>query len=300
PVTPAVAAPRTPPPVAAPAPPPQPSSPPEEAPPSSSGPVTLARVREQWPLILQHLEPLSRSAWMIAMNATPVDYGDGDVLTLAFGNQADIAAFRKLANGKGPSQDLRAAIQSVLGVNVRYLTRRGGESDADRPADGGGASTPASPGSSAPSAPAAGSSAPRASSTPPAPSASRPSAAPVTEWTVAPIPAGEPGVAEASAQPGAAALADGAAGLAVDDEPEEAASALAQVLTLQRDGEVSTEPDLPADDDVPPAAAASRPVQTPRAPRTHGIERVGEAVVRQLLGATFVREEPYTPPTRFN
>ena len=26
----------------------------------------------------------------------------------------------------------------------------------------------------------------------------------------------------------------------------------------------------------------------------------GEAVVRQKLGATFVREEPYTPPSRFN
>ena len=27
--------------------------------------------------------------------------------------------------------------------------------------------------------------------------------------------------------------------------------------------------------------------------------RYGEAVVRQMLGATFVREEPFTSPTRF-
>ncbi|WP_232531751.1 DNA polymerase III subunit gamma and tau [Microbacterium halophytorum] len=31
-----------------------------------------------------------------------------------------------------------------------------------------------------------------------------------------------------------------------------------------------------------------------------GVERRGEAVVRQLLGATFLHEEPYDPPTRFN
>jgi len=30
-----------------------------------------------------------------------------------------------------------------------------------------------------------------------------------------------------------------------------------------------------------------------------GVERVGEAVVRQILGARFVREEPYESPTRF-
>ncbi|WP_424937586.1 MULTISPECIES: DNA polymerase III subunit gamma and tau [Bacteria] len=31
-----------------------------------------------------------------------------------------------------------------------------------------------------------------------------------------------------------------------------------------------------------------------------GVQRYGEAVVRQVLGATFVREEPYEPPTRFS
>lgn len=47
---------------------------------------------------------------------------------------------------------------------------------------------------------------------------------------------------------------------------------------------------------VPPVVAPR--IQTSL--RTGGVQRVGEAVVRQLLGATFVREEPYTPPTRFN
>ena len=44
---------------------------------------------------------------------------------------------------------------------------------------------------------------------------------------------------------------------------------------------------------------SGRAPEAARPPRSGGIERIGEAVVRQMLGATFVREEPYTPPTRF-
>ena len=98
----------------------------------------------------------------------------------------------------------------------------------------------------------------------------------------------------------------------------------ARTLTLQRDGDVMPYADVPPDDedDVPPppdddapvpprlpvaaqqaprAAAAESAVAT-RTPSARGnrIERVGEAVVRQVLGATFIREEPHTPATRFN
>ncbi len=67
------------------------------------------------------------------------------------------------------------------------------------------------------------------------------------------------------------------------------------------DDEDDPPPPIDADAPVPPRApvAIERPERpAPRA--ANGIERVGEAVVRQVLGATFVREEPYTPPTRFN
>jgi DNA polymerase-3 subunit gamma/tau len=56
-----------------------------------------------------------------------------------------------------------------------------------------------------------------------------------------------------------------------------------------------------------PASAAQRsapkaaaPVVTSRSSAPDGVERRGEAVIRQVLGATFVREEPYEPQTRFN
>ncbi|MEV7800466.1 DNA polymerase III subunit gamma and tau [Microbacterium foliorum] len=47
------------------------------------------------------------------------------------------------------------------------------------------------------------------------------------------------------------------------------------------------------------ASAAAAPVITERTP-AGGVQRYGEAVIRQVLGATFVREEPYEPPTRFS
>ncbi len=49
-----------------------------------------------------------------------------------------------------------------------------------------------------------------------------------------------------------------------------------------------------------PATAPSAPVVSSRSAAPQGVQRYGEAVVRQVLGATFVREEPYEPPTRFN
>ena len=52
-----------------------------------------------------------------------------------------------------------------------------------------------------------------------------------------------------------------------------------------------------------PSSAESRaaaPVVSRVAPVAGGVERRGEAVIRQVLGARFLREEPYQPPTRFN
>jgi DNA polymerase-3 subunit gamma/tau len=315
PVTPAVAD--------APAPPPA-----EEAPaPVPAGPVTFDRVTSAWPEILGGLENISRTSWMLATGARPVAYSDGDVLTLAFPSASDVAAFKKLAAGKGPSEDLRAAIQQVLGVRVKYVARHepapsdppaasgssagpdsaeGSDASSARPDAGGqGAGQAPSPRSGdRPPAPQASASAPPAQAAP-APSAPAPSApassGPVTEWAVAPIPGGDSPAAPSQ--------------LAVDDEPEDAASVPVRTLTLEHDGNVLSDADAPLtaeeEEELPPPVAVDAPIppRAPvaveraapaRAPRSGGIERVGEAVVRQMLGATFVREEPYTPPTRFN
>lgn len=285
------------------------------APVTPSGPVTLAQISDAWPEILQRLEPVSRSSWMIATDATAVAYAD-EVLTLSFRTQADVAAFKKLAAGKGPSEDLRGAIREVLGIRVKYVARF----DADPPVGPsapveGGEPAPSAPPSAPPASPSGGSSGRPSGSVgrgAAAPSVASASAAPVTEWAVAPIPT-DPTDPAASA-------ATMAVGLAVDDEPEDVSAAPAPVRTLTMPREevespapsayAYTDDDAPDDDEFPPpiedapipprAPVAVERTAPPRAPRAGGIERVGEAVVRQVLGATFVREEPYAPPTRFN
>ena len=59
--------------------------------------------------------------------------------------------------------------------------------------------------------------------------------------------------------------------------------------------EMDAAPDAP----VPPVVAPPMPSASSR-PTAAGAQRYGEAVVRQVLGARFVREEPYEPPTRFS
>lgn len=318
--------------VAAPAAAPEPSAPPAPVP---TGPVTLERLQEAWPHVLARLENVSRSSWMLASGARTAAL-DGDVLTLTFASQSDVAKFKQLAAGKGPSEDLRQAIQAELGIRVKYIARHdpaGGAGGA------GGASAPASPAPAGPAreaprqVPAAESpAAPRAVTTPP--TASRPapasaprgsasvappkasaSAVPVTDWAVAPIPSDDDAPPP---DPGPAALpAETPGGFAVDDEPEDATTATSRVATLAppREGQVlpptDVVPSVERDDDddvVDTDAVADVPVPPTVAPpltpvvttRNGGVQRYGEAVVRQVLGATFVREEPYEPPTRFS
>ncbi|WP_294947505.1 DNA polymerase III subunit gamma and tau [uncultured Microbacterium sp.] len=296
---------------------------PAPAPVVPSGPITVAQVRDAWPEILQRLEPVSRSSWMIAVDATPVAFVD-DVLTLSFRTQADVAAFKKLAAGKGPSEDLRGAIREVLGIRVKYVARFDADATAEPPASGSPtppADGPRADGGSSGATRSDGGERPRST-----PTIASSAAAPVTEWAVARIPSDPAPQASApsapaggaTAAPALATAAPAAVGLAVDEEPEDATAEPVRTLTIPRDGTVlpatteytHTDDDAPDEDEFPPPlddaplpprapVAVERPAP-PRAPRSGGIERVGEAVVRQVLGATFVREEPYTPPTRFS
>lgn len=371
-VTPAPSAAPAPAPVAAPAqtdrPAPAPTAATPSAAPTSSGPtsagggaaaapaeprdpstVTLAQMRDSWPEVLQRLESISRTSWMIASVASPVAFSETGVLTLSFQSHSDVLQFKKLNAGKGPSEDLRSAILGVLGVRVKYVARHDSDPGGG-PAPGGPTPPPGGqpggeprrqpsgdqrqPGEPA-SSPSSGGQ--RAAGAPSAPAGARPTApgaapgsssyaAPVTEWAVAPIPQGDP-----------------APQFAVDDEPEEAVAAPVRTLTIPHDGDVDPYPEPlppideedrdypppPIDDDAPlpprgpvaverppvaPAAdrvgsgpdrtaAAAAPAPTNgranAAPARGGIERYGEAVVRQILGATFVREEPFSSPTRF-
>ena len=281
------------------------------------GPVTFERVRAAWPAVLTRLESISRTSWLLATAVQPLAYvTETEVLTLGFTSQHDVAKFKGTTPGSGPSDHLRSAIENELGVRVKYLP-------APMPA-GGAPRQPASSGSSAPadSAPASE----PASAGSPRPQVRGASASSVTEWAVAPIPtAHEEPVRDVPAP---------SAPLPVDDEPEEVEAA-ASAPVPPSDGAVDRdEPPLPGDDEAPafddeppydpsyepPAeptvsrqaapersapqtqrtAVVTPPVVIERSPSVGGVQRYGEAVIRQVLGATFLREEPYEPPTRFS
>ncbi|MCM3614577.1 DNA polymerase III subunit gamma and tau [Microbacterium enclense] len=278
------------------------------------GPIELGHVRDAWPEVLAQLEVASRPSWLVVSTAT-VRAFDDEVLTLSFRTTGDLTAFKTRTADGGPSEDLRQAIRTVLGVRVKYLARLEG--------DGPGGAGPGAP-PRGPSAPAAGSgSAPRgagSAGTPAGPRSSAPYATSVTEWAVAPIPSAD---GAAAAAPGVSASVSvvsndrmpaapaASTALAVDDEPDEASAAPeafavhpGAVLPPREVAASVPAPDVVDDDDVIPPAddveAPLPPVVVPRmAPLSGGVQRYGEAVVRQMLGATYVRDEPYEPPTRF-
>jgi len=263
-----------------------------------SGPVDIDRIRAVWPAVLTRLESVSRTSWLLVTAVQPLDFeSDTDVLTVGFASQQDLAKFKGQTPGSGASDHLRAAIEQELGVKVKY-----------RPAQ----IPPAALSEAAAPAPVR--------TAPPAPKPQAAPAAPVTDWAVAAIPADAPAdlpaPAESAPQPQ----------FPVDDEPAEVE---ASAPVAPQDGLVDRdEPPLPGDDEAPPpddeppyepprqaaeasprgatpqaqtpvsqAPARMAPAVTERAPG--GVQRYGEAVIRQVLGATFVREEPYEPPTRF-
>jgi len=280
-------------PVASPAPEPAPAQ--EDAPVATSGPVVTSgpvdfdRIRASWPAILKRLEGASRTAWLVVTTVQPLDYvAESEVLTLGFASQQDVKSFKGSTPGPGPSDHLRTAIEQELGVRVKYLPK------------------PLPPAALAESAAPA----PVRTAPPQKPAAS--ASASVTEWAVAAIPSSAPTPATPQPQ------------FPVDDEPAEVESAAAAPQPPQ-DGAVDDDvpplpddEDAPADDDEPPyepptipqqsapqrpaqqsAPPRSAPVATERSAAAGGVQRYGEAVIRQVLGATFVREEPYEPPTRF-
>lgn len=103
---------------------PQPES--EPAPAVELKPVTAAQLRDAWPEVLEALQKAAgRLSWAV-VSTTTVQAFEGDVLTLGFPNESDVAGFRPSPGtppGESVSEQLRAAILEVLGVRVKFLPR---------------------------------------------------------------------------------------------------------------------------------------------------------------------------------
>jgi DNA polymerase-3 subunit gamma/tau len=89
-------------------------------------PVTAAQLRDAWPEVLEVVQKnAGRLAWAV-VSTTTVHAFDGEVLTLGFPNESDVAGFRPAPGtppGESVSEQLRTAILEVLGVRVKFLPR---------------------------------------------------------------------------------------------------------------------------------------------------------------------------------
>ncbi|MGW9157885.1 DNA polymerase III subunit gamma and tau [Microbacterium sp. NPDC055665] len=306
------------------APAPEETAPAAPEPAAPRGPVTFDAIRASWPAVLTRLEGISRTSWLLATTVQPLAYvTDTEVLTLGFTSQHDVAKFKGTTPGSGPSDHLRSAIEHELGVRVKYLP-------APMPAGGAprqsAASGPSAPADSAPASEPASAGSPRSQ-------VRGASASAVTEWAVAPIPTAQEEPASAppvSASPlpvdeepeeveaAASAPVPPSDGAIDRDEPPLPGDDDAPAFDDEPPYDPSYEPPVSRQSSPQPSApqrtalqapqspapqmqrAAAPPVVIERAPSVGGVQRYGEAVIRQVLGATFLREEPYEPPTRFN
>ncbi|MBF4630435.1 DNA polymerase III subunit gamma and tau [Clavibacter michiganensis subsp. phaseoli] len=205
------------------------------APAAPVGPVTFEQLRDAWPSVVEAVEKAKRSAWLVAVTATPRALAD-DVLTLAFVSANDAEKFKERgAPGQGVSDILRTAILDVLGIRVKFIARvepHGGSATPTGSAapTGGGSASPAPEasrpagsaapsggtrpqgGSAAPSPAPAASTPPAASSTPPAKTAPRAKTTPAGGgWATVAIPTSDPGASEAPAVRAPASRAESAA-----------------------------------------------------------------------------------------
>ncbi|WP_244629226.1 DNA polymerase III subunit gamma and tau [Clavibacter capsici] len=202
------------------------------APSAPVGPVTFEQLRDSWPSVVEAVEKAKRSAWLVAVTATPRALA-GDVLTLSFVSANDAERFKERgAPGQGVSDILRTAILDVLGLRVKFIARvepHGGSaapSGAAGPPGGGSTAPATAPEASRPASadatttarpttsagPAASrpvaSSAPAGPSTPDAVAPAAPAAKttpPVKTkpagggWATVAIPTSDPGASEAPA-----------------------------------------------------------------------------------------------------
>ncbi|WP_353813321.1 DNA polymerase III subunit gamma and tau [Agromyces sp. SYSU T00266] len=302
------------------------------------GPVSVEQMRDAWPEVLSSLQRTKRSAWMVAFTAQVLEYRDDDVLVVGFPSESDMGSFRSGPPGQSVGDLLRAAIAEVLGVRVKFVARvvsAGGAADRG-PAAPSSATQPARDGGRAPSEPGSGPSAPvtrpagSAAAPASAPTTSAPgggtgpstpaapvgSSGPVDSWATVAIPASDPTSAAHDAASAPAARSAARTAVAERPAPVEPASTSAiaddDVPPLD-DADappLDPEPDYapgPEADARPAQAApsrsgarrpASRPAQGAPAGAAPPIQRYGEAVVRDLLGATFL-EEVEAPQARF-
>ncbi len=269
-----------------------------EARPPVVGAATTRHVRDAWPEVLETVQRAKRSAWAVVYTAHPIAL-DGDVLTLSFVSRTDVEDFRRAApGGAGVSEVLRTAILEVLGVRVKFLPKvDGGRRDEAQPAD------PApEPGvTPLPAGRAVQPTAAEVRAVPvaavPTPAVAGPSPVAVPPPTTAPVAAPSAAVAAPSAPAPAAGSAPAPATAGSAPSAPAPNAAVSAPLPPSAWGTVAVAPAPAPVPEVEPQPVADEPVaRRPVSPvRADEAQRYGEAVVREILGASFLEETAIAP-----
>jgi DNA polymerase-3 subunit gamma/tau len=205
-----------------------------------AAPVTLQQVKDSWPQILETLEKLKRSAWMVLATAQVRELRDGNVLVLTLPSQRDVDDLKDRSNpGKGTADFLKKAVAEILGFNPLLIAKVDAEASAPAPAR---VAAPTSTETATPATDATG-------------------------WATVAIPGSEPRDEDAPPP---------------DEPPTEESPAARRSEPAARQAAPS---------------APSRPATTkqPRPQTATDRSRYGESVVREILGASFIEEQPHNP-----
>ncbi|WP_160072953.1 DNA polymerase III subunit gamma and tau [Pseudoclavibacter sp. 8L] len=290
---------------------------------ASAEPPVFAQLRDAWPTLLERMRDLGGThAWSVAQSVHPRDL-IGDLLVFEVPSRAVLDQFRgERGAADAPSAVLRTAIQEMFGITVKFQPQRpggaggagapgGGQapSRADEPAPAPAEPDPAPAPAQARAAETRATRAPREQPTA-APTATAASSEPVStpspskasssssglNWTVARIPGQEsaPDDGPGSGWATAAIPGSGTASDASSTPRVPAASAPSAVATSSAAPAVQAAPV----DGAPAPAAPPAPKRTQRvasAPVIPGVERYGEAIVRERLGARFIGEDIIVP-----
>ncbi|KQR24177.1 DNA polymerase III subunit gamma/tau [Agreia sp. Leaf335] len=263
-----------------------------------AGPVSLQQVRDTWPEILEAVQKTKRSAWLVVFTAT-VRAFENDVLTLAFPSENDVNQFKQQqAPGQGVSEILRQAILDLLGVRVKYIARV--EHPGAAAAPQGNAARSPEPTTARPPAsePAARPTATRSE----APSAPQQPAEVTSSWAVVTIPQSDPALDPAAEpvpeedrepEPDFAEPAFRPTQAPAASAPRQAPVPASSPASTPSSAQASESPSVPTFTRGRPETPPARPA--PVATTDSGRQRYGEAVVREILGANFIEEQPVAP-----
>ncbi|QYH34498.1 DNA polymerase III subunit gamma and tau [Salinibacterium sp. M195] len=243
-------------------------------------PVSIQQVKDSWPEILDVVQKLKRTAWMVVFTAKPLELRDDKILVLSFPSERDVEALKqRSAPGEGVGDYLKKAFVHVLGFEPALMAR----------VEGTNAAPPASPAPASPAPASPPPSRPEQSSEPAAPTSSQ-QAPPAADEVPEPE---EPAPAEDRESGGWAVAAIPES----DPEPDgDSAAARGSAIAQQAAKKPTSERLAEAAASAPPAppeslAKAAMSVTAAKMDRS----RYGESVVRELLNATFIEEQQVEP-----